>query len=307
MLRQLGRKALSAWGHSYVAPGYHYMMVERFGPSLAEREPIDAVLPNGCRIRCDLRDHIQRHQWFFGAYEPVDSFLLARLMRPGMTFIDAGANIGQYTLLAATAVGATGTVHAFEPIPKNFERLQQAVAANGLTNVRANRAALWNETAQLRFDLPGDAKDNAGTYGVVLGADRGAAIEAPALRLDDYLASAGVSRVDMIKMDVEGAEPFALEGARATLERDRPMILMEVNRASFLGESGESCARMGDLLRAIGYRIWRVGHDASASGPAANLDTIERSNVILHHDDLPPEVTGGWDLRTALRWARRER
>ena len=89
----------------------------RCGPRLAETEFQRAVLPNGCSMHCDLRQHVDRHIYYLGAYEPVESYLFTRLLQPGMTVIDAGANIGQYTLLAATAVGSRGTVHCFEPVP----------------------------------------------------------------------------------------------------------------------------------------------------------------------------------------------
>jgi FkbM family methyltransferase len=271
-----------------------------------DRRPLAATLPNGCRITCDLRDHIQRHQWFFGAYEPVESYLITRLIRPGMTFIDAGANIGQYTLLASTAVGPSGSVHAFEPIPANFEQLRTSVELNGLSNVHLNPLALWNESTVLRFDLPDGYHDNAGSYRVVAGGGRAGVIEAQAMRLDDHVAENGIQRVNIIKIDVEGAEPFVLEGARATLERDRPLVLMEVNRSS-LSASGGSPAALVELFRSLGYRAWRIGHSSNVSGPVENLAEIERANVILHCDDLPAEVTSGWDLRTVLHWARSRR
>ena len=129
MIRPLLLAALQGWGRTNLVPGYFAWAVERLGPRLAGGEDsLPSTLPNGVRIRCDLRDHIQRAQWFFGAYEPVDSYLVMKLLRPGMNVVDAGANVGQYSVLASTAVGPSGSVHAFEPIPTNLERIRWAPA-----------------------------------------------------------------------------------------------------------------------------------------------------------------------------------
>lgn len=304
MLRQMARTALRIWGRSLIAPGYHYIAVERYGARLAGRELLHAKLPNGCRIRCDLHDHVQRHQWFFGAYEPIESYIFCKLLRPGMTVVDAGANVGQYTLLASTILGPTGSVHAFEPVPENFRRLSECVHLNDLANVSLNRVALWHEATTLRFDLPADEPNNAGSYCVVAEASRGKLIEAQALRLDDYVASAKIDKIDLIKMDIEGSEPFALQGARATLERDRPIILMEINRASLAG-TGNSPEALADQLRPLGYRTWRIAQSANESGPIADVAGIDRVNVLLHHEGIPEDILKSCSLKNVLRWSYR--
>lgn len=301
MWRPVCRSLLRSWNRLDRAPGCLYRAIEHYGPGLAASRPLRARLPNRCRIACDLRDHVQRQQWFLGAYEPVDSFLFTRLLRPGMTVIDAGANVGQYTLLAATEVGNHGSVHAFEPIPSNFERLSEAVAENALTNVHINRAALWHEAATLTFGRAESDADNAGSFRV--DPRNGDALTARALRLDDYAAEAGFSRVDLIKMDIEGSEVHALSGALGLLEAHRPLLLLEVNREA-LDAAGSSVSALKQLLEPFGYRAWRIGAAARASG-AVDLELIDRANVLLHDADLPPEITSDWDLRSALRWARR--
>ncbi|MBX6313071.1 MAG: FkbM family methyltransferase [Isosphaeraceae bacterium] len=295
----LGRSALRAWGRTLVKPSYYYIAVERFGAALADR-PLIARLPNGCRIPCDLRDEVQRQIWFLGAYEPVDSSLFVKLLRPGLTVIDAGANAGQYSLLAATAIGPEGVVHAFEPIPATFERLARAVTDNGLANVRLNQAALWHEATTLQLGLPADHLANSGAFTV--GAGGPATIEAPAVRLDDYVREQGLSRVDLIKMDIEGAEPYALAGARETLGRWRPLLLLEINPGT-LADLGRSPEAIWSELAPFGYRAWKIDSDLHLCRPLPNLTGVGRCNVIFHHDDLPPAVTSGWTWKQALAWA----
>src|SRR5262245_29727177 len=123
MLNTARRSLLRAWGRWGRAPGWYYQVSERWAPLIANGRSLEATLPNGCRMQCDLRDSIQRAIYFFGAFEPLDSYLFLKLVRPGMTVIDAGANVGQYTLLASQAVGSEGHVYSFEPIPAIFDVL----------------------------------------------------------------------------------------------------------------------------------------------------------------------------------------
>lgn len=304
--RTLGRSALRAWGRLDKAPGYLCRIVDRFGPELAEPEPIIGSLPNGCRIGCDLRDHVQRWIWFHGTYEPIEAYLFTQLLKPGYTVIDAGANAGQYTLLAATAVGDSGSVHSFEPVPATFARLERAVIENCLKNVVINRVALWHEETTLHLGVPEGHTEtsNAGTYSVRAGDDSVSQVEAPALRLDTYVAQKGLNRVDLIKMDIEGGEPAAIAGALQTLERFGPTILMEIC-PDLLTESGSSVEAFWNQLSGLGYRFWRVGLTLDQCKHITNPTEIGRGcNAILHQGELPPSVTSGWKPKAILRWAR---
>jgi FkbM family methyltransferase len=216
MRRSFCRNALR-WGRLDLAPGYLCLVVDRWGSTLAEPEPIFTSLPNGCRLRCDSHDFTQRWIWFHGTYEPIEANLFTQLLRPGMTVIDVGANAGQYTLLASTIVGPTGSGHSFEPVPQTFARLERAVNDNQRTNVHIHQAALWREETTLSLTVPAGLSNlgYTGTFSAVLKGDGSSEkVEAKALRLDKYVEERALSRVDVIKMDIEGAEPAALAGAR---------------------------------------------------------------------------------------------
>lgn len=303
--RRLVRVALRAWGATGVASGWHWQAFERLGPRLAERESLPRRLPNGCRIRCDLGDNLQRQIFFTGAYEPVECFLLTRLLRPGMTFIDVGANVGQYSLLASTAVGGTGCVHAFEPVPALFASLSENVSANRLGNVRLNRAALWHEPGELVLSLAASDRENVGAYSVGAG-NEATAVRSPAMRLDDYAAENALERIDFIKMDVEGAELFALQGMREVLRRHTPMLLLELAEPT-LERLRCSPRQVWDLLVTdLGYRAWAVRQQPERCLAATSLEELEWrgwENVLFHKGDLPAGVTSGWRLKQVLRWA----
>ncbi len=256
------RELVRAWARTGVLPGYCYQAMEWYGSLLTTRVPLASRLPDGSRVECDLCDHVQRHMFFLGAYEPVEAFLFTRLIQPGATVIDAGANVGQYTLLGASAAGPTGRVHSFEPIPRNFDRMSKAVRLNKVQNAQLNPVALWHEPGELQFGLSTEEM-NDGSYSV--GAATNSTVNpvrARAIRLDDYARDQGLTRVDVIKMDIEGAEWGALQGMASLIERFKPAFLMEVNR--------EACLRMGydpqvfwDLLVGrFGYMAWNIGLSA---------------------------------------------
>ncbi len=162
VLRPTIRFLLRTWSRFPKAPGYLYQIVERCGARLA-LQPLECRLFNGMKMTCDLADQIQRQIYFFGAYEPIEVYLLRYLLRPGMVVIDAGANVGQHTLIAAGEVGCHGEVHAFEPIPKNFRRLVAHVSENGLAaTVRTNMVALWHRPETVRLSLGSDKASDGG-------------------------------------------------------------------------------------------------------------------------------------------------
>src|SRR5579872_7341014 len=94
------RLFLRLWIRTGIKLGWNYMCIESWGRTLSAG-PIKCRLFNGCTMTCDLRNHIQRHVYYFGAYEPIESFLFEKALRPGMVVLDVGANVGQYSLIAA--------------------------------------------------------------------------------------------------------------------------------------------------------------------------------------------------------------
>jgi len=258
-------------------------------------------------MRCDLRDHIQRQIYFRAAYEPIETYLFERLLRPGMVVVDAGANVGQYALIAAGVVGAHGEVHAFEPVPRTFRRLVAHVVQNGMAGiVRTNMKALWHKTQALSLHLGSEMSGNEGAYTIGTLAEAIDSVITAGVRLEDYATEAGLTRLDFVKMDIEGAEWFALQGAKSVLARWRPMMLLEINREACRG-LGYQPEQIWDLLKSCGYRMWVVGQSAGTSHNLDDLAGVDRANVIFHSGHLPDSVINGWTLKSVLRYHRRHK
>ena len=252
---------------------------------------------------CDLSDYVQQQIYFLGVYEPQLSHAFVRMLRPGMVVVDAGANVGQHTLLASTAVGEGGSVHSFEPVPQIFEALSRHVAMNSLRDVQLNRMALWCEETELALGLPAGHDGNKGAYSIRAASRESTAVRAPAVQLDTYVAAQKIQRVDVIKMDVEGAEPFAIRGARETLREFAPTIFIEIYGEGLTG-MGSSPRELWDELAPFGYCAWEIGYSPAQVRRLNSFDHITLANVLLTRGDFPAELASGWTVHSVKRWAR---
>jgi FkbM family methyltransferase len=198
----------------------------------------------------DLEDFIQR-QIYLGTFEPYETRLVKKHLRPGMTFVDVGANVGYYTALAAMQVaGSGGRVIAFEPSPYAFDKLNSMVLKNKLEQVTAVRAGLSDKAGRGRLYLGVGFKNHSPT---MVAHDNAAVTEITVLSLDDEVERLGIERIDLIKIDVEGHEPKVLAGAKRLLREGRiRMILCEFNE-HWLCKSGSSPSRLADTLREAGF------------------------------------------------------
>lgn len=177
----------------------------------------------GIRVEVDMRSRAQRAV-AFGMSDETELALLHRLVRPGDAVVDAGANIGLYTLTAAR-LAAPGVVHAFEPEPRTAERLRRNVELNGLTNVHVEQCALGAAEGISYLRAPDPLEPGLATI-----IDDGATIAKVRVRtLDEYAAANGIEGIALLKIDVEGAEAQVLEGAGGLLDRAAvDAVLVEV-------------------------------------------------------------------------------
>ena len=169
-------------------------------------------------------------------------------LRPGDNFLDVGANIGFYSLLASTLIGSTGTVDAFEPTPSTALRLQENLDLNGINCVLVHQAAVGNAAGIVRFHEERDDSLNR----MRTGNDSDAGdIEVHCVRLADVV---GDRQYALGKMDIEGAELAALEGAEPMLAKQNPPVwLLEVNEN--LEYYGYTESELWGWLTSRGYDI----------------------------------------------------
>jgi FkbM family methyltransferase len=208
----------------------------------------------------------------FAEYETIE--WLREVVKPGMTVIDAGANVGQMTLEMAHLVGPQGKVFAIEPAPGNVKVLRAHVTGNGFADRVTLIEAACCETDGGFIDLTvfGSGADTVGSGHTIMSealsaAEPGGAptlaVRVPTVSLD-ALCERHAIRPAVIKIDVEGAELSVLEGARKVLARDRPFLRFGFHPFAFADPAGAS-ARIRDLLAVSGYRIEATGDEPEFS------------------------------------------
>jgi FkbM family methyltransferase len=220
------------------------------------RRPMILKWHNGIRVLAYPDDETSRALFVSGCYEPNQLHFLSRVLKPGSTFVDVGAHIGLYSLLAARLVGREGIVLALEPSDREFRRLKTNLALNHAANVRPRQVAVFNRETDMDLLIASPPFSGHNTLGdFVYDHTR---LEKKQLvhtkRLDDLIVGEGLRRVDVIKMDIEGAELFGLEGAIHTLRRFRPILLFELSDRT-LARQGCKSQQVWDRVTSLGYSI----------------------------------------------------
>ncbi len=189
-----------------------------------------------------------------GIYDPSVTSLFTALVRPGMTVIDAGANVGYFTLIAARCAGNNGRVFAFEPEPSNYDLLVRNIELNQCTNVTAIPLALSDQEGQVSLHLD---KVNLGCHSVSKEnvSSPGGLRQVEATTLDKFADQLGPDkRVDFIKMDVQGAEGLIIAGGEETLRHSNVKMVMEFWPEG-LKHVGTDPAELLRKLQSLGFQI----------------------------------------------------
>lgn len=197
------------------------------------------------RIKNDLRYFLAFSPLvpnFVSDLSPVKGYELYYHLKPGDVVVDAGAYPGDYAVFAARKVGKTGKVICFEPDPKNRKILRKNLEAEGLNNFIIVPKGLWNRETVLKL------KESDGLHSAL---SSEGLVEIPVTALDRELKKLGIGKVDVIKMDIEGAEIEAIEGCTQTLKKNDVYVAI----ASYHIVNGQTTSHfLEDFLSKLGYK-----------------------------------------------------
>jgi FkbM family methyltransferase len=207
-----------------------------------------------------------RLAYYFGVSEPELFAFYEGFLKPGMTVVDAGANIGLHTLFFAKRVGPEGRVYAFEPGQSAFGRLQSHVERNQIANVRCFHCALGASEGVV--SITENCKDNSRNFVVETSSGTAGARSVSLRCLDRVLKEEGVARIDFLKIDVEGFEPQVLKGASSYLRQQLIGVLQLELDDSILARSGYTAARVSNMLYDAGYRCAEWSYQSRSFRPA---------------------------------------
>jgi FkbM family methyltransferase len=230
----------------------------------------------GVVLTLDPTDHIARAM-LSGGWEETEWNWIRPSLSKGGTFVDVGAHIGTYSLRAAKAVGNNGRVVAIEPNPVTAAALRDNIAASGWHNIQVQEIACGDRNGTVTL-FAGHA-ENTGTASLAeRNARRGGPLEAsfdvPLSPLDNILERLSLARLDVIKIDTEGAETMVIRGAVNTLRKFSPVILVETIDGQ-LRNMNSSLPELENVLSSLGYEkrksdgynaLWRpVARNTAAS------------------------------------------
>lgn len=227
--------------------------------ALRNKLVVPLVLPwyEGTKLEVTLGNDHSLCVYVAGSFEPNEFAFLDRTLRSGMTFIDVGANEGLYTLFAARRVGKHGHVVSVEPSVRELGKLERNLALNRFENVTVVPTALAAEAGSADLQIAPALHGGHNTLGgfahdgvVAVRTER-----VPLETLDALAERLSLGKVDVIKIDVEGAEVKVLAGGLALLKASRPILLIEANESA-LRKQTASVDEMLALLRSLDYEIF---------------------------------------------------
>jgi FkbM family methyltransferase len=213
----------------------------------------------GLHYELDLSEGIDLAVYLFGAFEPSTQYALSKHVKPGMTVLDIGANIGSHTLHMANLVGANGRVYAFEPTAFAYAKLLRNLALNPLLEPRV----IAQQCFLVGRDFDGVPQQIYSSWPLVggsnlhskhLGASK-STDGAFARTLDSILADDGDPAVHVVKLDVDGFECEVVSGAASMMSRHKPIFIMELAPYVLL-ERGQSIEQLMSFFAPLGYRFF---------------------------------------------------
>jgi FkbM family methyltransferase len=191
----------------------------------------------------------------FGTYdEEVQRCIDARL-KPGMVFFDVGANIGAVSLHGALLVGPSGQVHSFEPVPAIVDRLAANVSRNGLTDViRIHTVALADTCGKAKISFADKEANNQGMASLVTISEGFLQEEVETITLDEFVRRQGINHIDLMKIDIQGAEPLLIKGAKEVFgSPDAPDLIMEFQPGQLV-----TLKDLAAMIEECGYEIYKI-------------------------------------------------
>jgi len=207
---------------------------------------------------------LSRYVMETGMYEPTETIAVVRLLSNTVDFVDLGANVGWYTLIAGTSLRGRGRVHSFEPDPENFAKLSANIARNGLDNVAIHRCAISDRAGN---SLLYRAIDNLGDHRLYDSGDGRATVPVEVRTLDSY-TDISLERPVIVKMDTQGSEMRILRGMNALLStHPNEVLIVSEFWPKGLVNNGSTPQEMIEFLVAAGFSALLIDSQRNALVP----------------------------------------
>ena len=258
--------------------GIHNRLIKPLGITISQ--PQIVKLDNGLLFELHINDWIQEQLFYLGYYERAEENFLKLYLPYEGTFIDIGANIGVHSLTAAQLVGERGKVISFEPFSINYDRLIRNISLNNCNNIQTEKKALSSKTGVLEISYDSNSS-NLGSVSIFSESNAGTE-SIKSIKLDDYLSKQNLTGIEIIKIDIEGAEYEALKGMTETLSTFSPLILIEIDE-NILNRTQHNNEAVINLLKQFGYTQYYINQDGTLSSINNRKDSY---NFVFRKDSV---------------------
>jgi len=238
-------------------------------------------LKNGIFIRVTPFDHIEQQIFWYGHYEQPVAILLENIVKPDSIVLDIGANIGYFTLIAAQKA-KKGKVVAFEPVQELSKKLQQNIRENHFQNIKVVEAAAGESEKDSTIYL--STSENSGMSSLQPPENfSGLSQAVKIINIDQWIKQSEIEKIDIVKLDIEGSELFALRGMKETLINFKPFLIVEINKnilANFSLVPGD----IMNYLTGLGY----ISFDISEKGELKKYSGVllNENAAFVHSEKL---------------------
>lgn len=247
-------------------------------------------LADGLKMELDLRTYIERYVYYTGFYRPWVLPYFDALLAPGRTVLDVGASIGAYALWAGRRVGPTGLVLALEPEWSSYAKLELNLALNGMPQVQPLCCAAADRDGVTPFHMNAEDHPNQGQSSLASQHVHARSVDVQCARIDTLRRERRL-RIDVLKVDAQGAERVVLAGASQTLAEDRPAVMVRLHQAKCVAAGGDSTDVQRMLLEA--------GYDLAVIWPNRSEYDMHGERSILRPLRDPIVVSDGTFIATA--------
>ena len=245
---------------------------------LPERLDHDGVI-----LALNPRDPVISGALLFRVYENAELRTYGQLLQPGMVVVDVGANIGLYSAIAAKRVGSSGRVIALEPDPETFGFLKRTIQYNGFQNVELHQMAASAQAGTVPLFRNPDNRGDSRLYRDPMLKD---SVDVTTVALDELLAQKGIQHVDVIKIDVQGAEGLVLAGARKILRRSPRLTLMMEFWPYGLKQTRQDAKTILEQLHADGFSLFEMTKDLRPLPSPSDWDQLIARNPGRQYTNL---------------------
>lgn len=250
------------------------------------------VKTHGCKLLVIPNDvGISSELLIFGSHEPIGIKFVSSKLKKGMICLDVGSNIGYYATLESKMVGSDGKVIAIEPSPLNFKYLKHNLELQNKSNFIAHNLACGDKDGKIDFLI----FKNKSNYCQVLQSNESVPedteiVSVPLKKIDSIIQDLDISNLDLLRMDIEGYDWHAIEGAKQTIHKFKPMIKIEIHY-SVIGPM--KTKQLFDFFKSEGYdKVFLISEKrdpVSKSKTKAGIISISYNELLskLEKDELP--------------------